>query len=300
MQGTIFNIQHYAVHDGPGIRTLVFMKGCPLQCRWCCNPESQSLEPQLRYIEFLCKKCLNCVDACPTSSVIYKHGDLIFNYDDCRICESKPCIDSCCFDALSLTGRKISSEELAGIIARDKQFYKNSGGGVTFSGGEPLMQPAFLLDALQKCKDLGIHTAVETCGWATKKVFEDIMPYTDLFLFDLKLIDPALHEEYTGQSNEVVLENLAFLDSQGADIEIRFPVVPGITDTPDNLQAISDVMVKFGLKKIRLEPYHSLGAEKYREHGMEFLLHDIGQYTPAQIHTVSEFFRERGLICDVV
>jgi pyruvate formate lyase activating enzyme len=299
MTGTILNIQHYAVNDGPGIRTLVFFKGCPLRCSWCCNPESQATQPQLRYISFRCKLCLDCVSSCPTSSVSFADGAFHRNFNGCHSCVSKDCIEKCNYDALSISGKEISSDKLVGIIARDIAFYRNSGGGVTFSGGEPLMQPAFLLDVLRKCKIQNIHTAVETCGWADRKTFQSILPYTDLFLFDLKIIDPEQHVFYTGQPVEPVLGNLAFLAAEKADVTIRFPLIPGITDTLKNLESIADIMTRNNLRKISLEPYHTLGREKYDEHMMPYRLDHLGQYNPGDINSISGFFRERGFVCEI-
>lgn len=299
MKGIIFDIQHYAVHDGPGIRTLVFLKGCPLRCQWCSNPESQLTKPQLRYIRSLCKTCLECVTHCPTSSISFVDGTIKRSFDDCNRCHSKVCVEICNHNALLVSGKEITSEELAEIIALDIPFYRNSGGGVTFSGGEPLMQFKFLLDVLRKCKARNIHTAVETCGWADRKALEHILPFTDLFLFDLKIIDPDLHLIYTGKSVHPILENLAFLTSEKADLWIRFPLIPDITDTTENLKNLIDIMNKNGLQRICLEPYHTLGREKYAEHGMEYHSGHSGQYSPDQIIGFRDFFLEQGLQCEV-
>ena len=300
MNGTILNVQHYAVHDGPGIRTLVFLKGCPLHCYWCCNPESQSSQPQVRYISFRCKACLECVIHCPSSSISSVDSVIHRSFDHCNQCHSRVCIEKCNYDAITLSGKVISSDELAEIIALDIPFYKNSGGGVTFSGGEPLMQPAFLLDVLQKCKKLDIHTAVETCGWIGRKTLQRVLPFTDLFLFDLKIIDPELHLAFTGKPVGPVLANLAFLAAEKVDVMIRFPLIPGITDTLQNLEGIANIMVNNNLRQIHLEPYHTLGREKYEEHGMQYRLDHVRQYNPQDIYTFSGFFRERGFLCEVV
>ena len=177
--------------------------------------------------------------------------------------------------------------------------YRNSGGGVTFSGGEPLMQPAFLLEVLKECKTLEIHTAIETCGWAGRKSLQDIIPFTDLFLFDLKIMDPELHQIHTGMPIGPILENLAFLASQNADIIIRVPLVPGITDTLPNMESIAEIMHANGLEQICLEPYHSLGQAKYEEHGLKYSLEHLGLYNMQQINVLCDFFTLRGLICEV-
>ncbi|MBP6978451.1 MAG: glycyl-radical enzyme activating protein [Bacteroidales bacterium] len=300
MKGIIFNIQHYAVHDGPGIRTLLFLKGCPLRCQWCCNPESQRLQPQLRYIRSRCRSCLECVIHCPDSSLSFTDGVIHRSFDDCNRCPSKVCIEVCNHDALTVSGKEITSGELIDIIALDIPFYRNSGGGVTFSGGEPLFQHEFLRNVLQKCKALGIHTAVETCGWADRKSFGRILPFTDLFLFDLKIIDPDLHLFYTGKPVHPVLENLAYLVSEKASIEIRFPLIKGITDTDENRKDIIDIMRKNDLKRICLEPYHALGKPKYEEHGMEFRLGAVDPYDGEELKDFRDFFLERDLACEVL
>jgi pyruvate formate lyase activating enzyme len=299
MTGTIFNIQHYAVHDGPGIRTLVFLKGCPLHCTWCCNPESHASLPQLRHIAFRCKSCLACVAACPSRAVTVSDRLPVYNFNICRNCLSKPCTEHCDHDALTITGREIGPAELTEILALDIPFYRNSGGGVTFSGGEPLMQPAFLAEVLRRCKNMGIHTAVETCGWASREAFEEILPFTDLFLYDLKIMDPALHLEYTGVPLEPVLDNLGFLISQKAGILIRLPLVRGITDTPSNMEAVAVLMLHAGLDRISLQPFHNLGMDKYREHGMEYRPGQLEPFSHDQLACHQSFFLRQGISCEV-
>lgn len=221
------------------------------------------------------------------------------SFELCNDCDSRTCIDRCNYDAVTLTGRDISSEELLDIIAKDIPFYHNSDGGVTFSGGEPFAQPEFLLDMLQKCKALGIHTAVETCGWASGKAIRKAIPYTDLFLYDLKILNPDLHLEFTGKPVDTVIANLAFLSSRKANVIIRFPVIPGITDSPENLEDIAAIMSLNHLKQIGLVPYHCLGTDKYGEHGMKYTLDHLKQCDPEQIIAVRNFFRKKDLICDI-
>jgi len=237
---------------------------------------------------------------CPSSSVSLEEGVIHRDFDRCSQCASKVCIEKCNYDALVLSGREISSDDLVDIIALDLPFYNNSGGGVTFSGGEPLMQSTFLLEVLQKCKALGIHTAIETCGWTDRKSLKKVLGYTDLFLFDLKIIDTSLHLTYTGKPVEPVLENLAFLAAEKANIQIRLPLIPGITDTLQNLKDVAEVMRSNNLKQIWLEPYHTLGREKYDEHGMNYKLDDVDLYNPQQIRAFHSLFVEWGFICEVV
>lgn len=298
MNGTILNIQHFSVNDGPGIRTTVFMKGCPLSCQWCCNPESQSATAQVRYFSSRCKGCLECIAGCREQSLTFEEGKIRRSFGICNECSTRTCIETCNYSAFVLSGKKISPEELTKVIALDIPFYRNSGGGVTFSGGEPLMQPLFLLELLKKCKSLGIHTAIETCGFAERKYFEEIAEYTDLILFDLKIIDPQLHFHYTGKDNALILDNLSWLSSTGKNIEIRFPLIPGITDTPSNLNDIADVLHLNRIQKICLEPYHNLGSEKYEEHGIVYSLDHLELYNNETVERISGFFREKGFICE--
>ena len=299
MKGTIINIQHYAVQDGPGIRTLVFFKGCPLKCAWCCNPESQSPGSQLRYISYRCKQCMECVSACTNSGVSSEEGHMSHSFELCNECNSKICIDKCNYDAVALTGKDISSEELLASIAADISFYRNSGGGVTFSGGEPFAQHEFLVEMLQKCKALDIHTAIETCGWASEKALRKAIPYTDLFLFDLKIADPDLHLEFTRKPVGPILANLELLSSEKADIIIRFPVIAGITDSTNNLEGIAAIMYSNNLKQINLMPFHSLGTDKYEEHGMKYTLDQIKEFDPGQITAIRDFFLKQDFICEI-
>ena len=301
MEGTIFDIQHFAVHDGPGIRTLVFMKGCPLSCAWCCNPESRSPRPQLRYIEHNCTACYGCMAVCPAGA-IYPGGEKIaIDFTACETCETKPCLDACYHGALLLTGKAIDTAKLIGIISKDIPFYRNSGGGVTFTGGEPLAQADFLLEMLKECRKNGIHTAIETCGCGDPADFGRIAPFTDLFLFDIKIVDSGLHREYTGRDNRLILENLERLAALNASITLRFPLIPGITDTNENILDVMLLMDRLGLQQIDLEPGHSLGFAKYDELGMtnpmSGKLDDTG-YSPNRLDSVctrmERIQKERG------
>lgn len=295
MKGTLSAIQHYAVHDGPGIRTLVFMKGCPLRCAWCCNPETQSPVPQLRHIAFKCQGCLRCFEVCPEKAVTLLPGVTSRDFEKCAGCIEKPCIEACPSDALSLTGFDMEPAGLLDIIARDIPFYRNSGGGVTFSGGEPFHQPDFLLEMLKGCRSAGIHTAIETSGWTTEPVLRETIPLTDLFLFDLKIINPDLHFRYTGMPVDRILENLSVLAALHPHVIIRFPMIPGITDTPENIGDIIRVMKLNGLKRIDLEPYHTLGADKYPEHGMRYTLQGVQLYEQGKIEEIRARFEANNL-----
>ena len=236
--------------------------------------------------------------ACPNSAISLKGPDLLHTFSKCLDCQLKPCVEKCSHEALSLTGRSISPDELTEIVSRDSAFYRNSGGGVTFSGGEPLMQPRFLFKVLQKCKDSGIHTAIETCGWTTLRVLKLIQPFTDLFLFDLKLTDDEKHRFYTGKPVGPILENLAYLASKNSEIIIRMPLIPGITDTPENLEGIAAVMRKNNLHRICLEPYHTLGVDKYTQHGKSYRLNNLKDYHRSQIIETGDFFTAGNFRCE--
>ncbi|WP_286974414.1 glycyl-radical enzyme activating protein [Acetomicrobium sp. UBA5826] len=260
--GLIFDVQRYSIHDGPGIRTTVFFKGCPLRCWWCHNPEGIDSGKELMYFEYKCMHCGTCTHVCPMGAIEFD-GIPIIRRSMCIACGS--CSAACPSDALKLIGREYTVGELMKEIERDVLYFDNSGGGVTFSGGEPLYQHEFLLEVLKECKKIDIHRTLDTSGFAPQEVLASVADYVDLFLYDLKLIDEKEHIKYTGVSNAQIKENLHFLVNYGRakDIILRFPVIPGINDTPDNV----DDMVEFistlkGLREIDLLPYHDV-SEKY-------------------------------------
>jgi len=298
-EGIIFDIQHYAVHDGPGIRTIVFFKGCPLKCEWCCNPESQSFFPQLRHIDFKCKSCLSCIESCKLNAVSFHENNLLRNFDSCYSCKEKQCFENCNFEALKISGAKYSVEKVIEIVSKDIPFYNNSGGGVTFSGGEPFSQPEFLFQLLKECKTKNIHTAVETCGWCNTEDIKKSINVIDLFLFDLKLLNDEQHIKFTGKSNRIILENLKFIAASQKKVIIRFPLIPGITDTSQNINEIITLMKDYNLKEICVEPYHTLGIEKYKEHGLIYCLPELGNYRIEEIESVKKIFTEKKLNCQI-
>ena len=250
--GIIFDIKKFAVHDGPGIRTTVFLKGCPLNCIWCHNPESRS------------KECIKILKET-------KVGENTFTFE-------------------SMIGQKVNTEEVLLEVMKDKIFYDESDGGVTFSGGEPLMQPSFLEDLLKTSKEKGIHTTIDTCGFAPRDIVERILPFTDLFLYDIKLIDNELHKEKMGVSNETILENLRFLVSQKANIIIRIPLIPDITDTEENILRIISFLI--GCKyngKIDLLPFHNTAEQKYKNLQIENQMKTIKKDVDSSEKVASRF-----------
>jgi len=297
--GILFDIQHYAVHDGPGIRTIVFLKGCPLSCKWCCNPESQSFFPQLRYIDFKCKKCLSCIDNCKLEAVSFQKDELKRAFEICERCEEMPCVEGCNHDALKISGKKYAVSEVIEIVSKDIPFYNNSGGGVTFSGGEPFAQPEFLFEMLKECKRININTTIETCGWCRKEDVEKSLDLVDLFLFDLKIMNDEQHKKFTGKSNKIILENLKFLAEQKKQIIIRLPLIPGITDTSENIHNIINFMKDNMLNEISIEPYHTLGIEKYTEHGLTYELPELIDIRIEEIESTKKIFLENNLNCNI-
>ncbi|MDD3152764.1 MAG: glycyl-radical enzyme activating protein [Bacteroidales bacterium] len=297
----VFNIQHYCVHDGPGIRTTVFLKGCPLACQWCCNPESQSFELQLRHSSIRCKNCLQCVQSCDKNAVKNVNGKPEFNFSVCANCHTKACMDTCYYDALSLSGKDYNAEELFSIIEKDKEFYSNSGGGVTFSGGEPLAQAVNLTELLKLCKSSNIHTAVETCGFVSQKQLSDAAKYIDLFLFDIKIIDNRQHIHYTGQNNELILNNLDLLSKMGCKIVARIPLIPQATDNQNNIDQIISLCRKFNIRDANLEIYHRLGIQKYNDYGIPFILKENNLERDNDFYfQICALFNKQGIKCEIL
>jgi pyruvate formate lyase activating enzyme len=292
--GTIFDIQRFAIHDGPGIRTSVFFKGCPLHCWWCHNPESQSSQPQKLLRASRCIRCGACVEACPQLGITLTDEGIQTDQQHCTRCGA--CVTVCYAGASELVGYQADVATLMQTIQSDRVFYEQSGGGVTFSGGEPLAQAGFLKTMLQACRAAGIHTAVDTSGYTPWHNLEAILADTDLFLYDLKVMDEKRHREVSGVSNHLILENLTHLSQSGAAIWIRIPLVPGINDDPHNLQAMLDFISPLaGVQQINLLPYHNAAGQKYRGLGQQFLLDDLTAHTPAQLEAIQDQLKTSGV-----
>lgn len=295
----IFNVQHYSVHDGPGIRTTVFLKGCPLRCQWCCNPESQSAASQLRYSNVRCRHCGNCIQSCTHQAITNQNGQLFFDFKKCANCQDKTCLSTCYHYALTLIGTQYTTEELLELILKDKSFYDNSGGGVTFSGGEPFAQATGLLELLTLCKHHHVHTAVETCGFVDSTILQQLLPYIDLFLFDLKIMDNANHIIYTKQSNELILKNLELLTHLNANIIGRVPLIPDATDTTDNINAIIDTCLRYHINEVNLEIYHNLGVQKYSDYGIHYCYKEPEESRSNDYYlSILEKFKAAGIRCE--
>lgn len=266
MKGIISDIKRFAVHDGDGIRTTVFFKGCSLKCIWCHNPEGISFKPQLAYYENKCIDCGECVTVCPNNAHRTTDKGHLFCRDLCMACGK--CVDECLGSALTFYGKEVTVEELLPILLEDKDFYDTSGGGVTLSGGECICQADFCAELLKELKEKGINTAVDTCGFVPKDAIDKIMPYTDTFLYDIKAIDEDVHIKCTGQPNKLILENLKYIDSCGKEIEVRIPYVPEFND--NQIDKIAEFLKPMkNIKAVKVLPYHNYAGSKYSALNME-------------------------------
>jgi pyruvate formate lyase activating enzyme len=264
-RGVIFNIQTYSIHDGPGIRTTVFIKGCPLRCAWCQNPESQMVIPQLFYNHELCAGCGTCLQVCPEGAIELHEGKSWTNRIVCRV--SGKCVEACPNEARNLVGRYVTAGEVFKQVMEDKIFYERSGGGVTLGGGEPLASPEFTASLLRLCKNAGIHTALDTCGYAKWETVKQILLHVDLVLYDLKHMDPAAHQLYTGVSNDIILENAKRICKEPhVSLLARIPIIPGFNDSIGNIEATGRfIATELGTStEVYLLPYHRLGETKYQ------------------------------------
>lgn len=286
MKAIISDIKRFAVHDGDGIRTTVFFKGCPLKCVWCHNPEGICFEPQTAYYKEKCINCGECVSVCPNKAHTIKKGIHIYNRDLCKGCGK--CADVCLSSALKFYGQSVSIDELMPILLEDREFYENSGGGVTLSGGECLMQADFCAELLKRLKKEGIHTAVDTSGFVPKTAIDKVIDYTDVFLYDIKAVDEGIHIKCTGKSNGIIFENLKYIDSLGKKTEIRVPLVPNFNDT--EIEKIAEFVGNLkNVIRVRVLPYHNFAGNKYVSLGLKNTLPETLP-TEEQLKTATDIF----------
>ena len=292
VKGTVLDILRFSLHDGPGIRTTVFLKGCPLNCLWCHNPESIRTYPEIAYFEARCTSCCDCVKICPTGAQQIIEGFHIFDRKCCKLCYR--CTEACQFDALRKVGKTMMVVEIVAEVEKDREYYLQSGGGITISGGEPLMQHAFTIEILKASKQAGIHTCIETSGFASKKVIESILPFTDLVLFDFKASAES-HQKLTGVENNVILENLEFIINSGKQAEIRCPIVPGLNDSDSFFLAIAQISAHFNHQiPIRIMHYHNTGNGKLDRYGYQATLDGIDSASDNQVKWWKEELMKHG------
>ncbi|MFW6270673.1 MAG: glycyl-radical enzyme activating protein [Bacillota bacterium] len=270
MEGLIFDIDHFAAHDGPGIRMTVYLKGCPLRCIWCHSPESQKKDPTILFIKDECVLCGKCVSACNRGfQQISQKNKRIYKRQACIHCGD--CVNVCPAEALKISGEKKTVLEVVNEVKENIIFYKNSGGGVTLTGGEVLYQPEFTLELLKNIKEEGIHTIIETSGMGEDKDLIKLIPYVDFFYYDLKLIDSEKHKQFTGTDNKIILDNLKILKEKTDDIVVRIPLIPGYTDHISNIRKIYKKMFQLDLKEVHLLPYNTSASAKYEWLDREYI-----------------------------
>jgi len=293
LKGIVFDFQRFSTHDGPGIRSMVFLKGCPLRCPWCANPESQRLEPLLGFFKNKCNNCYACTNVCPQGAFFQEHGDI--DWEACSNCLK--CVDVCMYEARKVYGQELSVEQVVSELLKDKPFFKTSGGGITISGGDPVYQYEFTYNILLACRQQDIHTAVETSGYATNRVFRKIAEQTDLLLYDFKHMDPIMHKETIGVSNEIILENAVMAAEIVPEMIIRIPFIPGFNDSTKNISQMGNFITKRlpRVRKVDILPYHSMGESKSIAIGREYGFPQGTEVTEEKEHEARQILEKFGL-----
>ncbi|MDZ7608955.1 MAG: glycyl-radical enzyme activating protein [Cyclobacteriaceae bacterium] len=306
----IFDIRRYSINDGPGIRITIFMKGCALRCRWCHNPESQSTEVQKFYTASKCIGAKDCIEVCPENALTLTPKGIVTDYDACNLCGK--CADSCPTKAMEMSGKLYTTEELIEIIERERVHIDQSGGGVTFSGGEPLMHPGFLMEMLKACGEKGLHRAVDTCGFAPTETLLEVAKHTDLFLYDLKLMDPRQHKSWTGVDNTRILKNLQILAGIGAKVNIRIPLIKNVNMDRVEITRMAEFIAGLPWKTnvseregdrnmpmINFLPYHNIARGKYQKLHIEYHQEAMEEPIPEELNQAMAIFRKYGMESEI-
>ena len=294
-KGITFNIQKFSIHDGPGIRTTVFFKGCPLRCEWCSNPESQIKNVQILHDQSKCSYCLSCVAACPNGAITHEDNKIIINEDKCVGCLT--CVNSCPNRALSYEGDYQTIEEIVDICMHDIDFYEESGGGVTISGGEGMSQPEFLKRLIAELKKNSVHVAIETTGYVKKETFEELARELDLLLFDVKHYDREKHYNGTKVYNDLIVENLKWAIDNGIEVLPRIPVIPDFNDSLEDAEGLAKLLVEVGAKKVQLLPFHQFGEKKYELLNRNYKYKNKKALYPEDLEEYQKIFLDKGLNC---
>lgn len=296
-KGVIFNIQKFSLHDGPGTRSIVFFKGCPMSCLWCSNPESQKVKPQIMYNKSLCISCKQCENICERDAIKIGRNKII---DDSKCNSCLKCAENCLTEALEVVGKTVTVSDVIEELKKDSIHYRRSGGGITLSGGETLLQPDFAIELLKECKSYGWHTAIETAMYVDSTAVKKVIPYIDLVMVDIKHMDSKIHEKFTGVPNEKILQNIKIADNIAKEMIIRVPVIEGFNSSEENIKAIAEFAKELKtVKQIDLLPYHNYGENKYEAIGEEYALKGLKSPTEEKMNCYKEIVENIGLICTI-
>lgn len=291
--GVVFNIQKFSVNDGPGIRTVVFLKGCPLRCRWCANPESQLTKVQVLWD---CKKCIgchHCMETCPKKAISLKEDAIIIDHKQCNGC--RKCVEECPGHALKTEGETKTVQEVIDVVMQDLPFYEESGGGMTLSGGEMLTQPVFAKELYKAAKEEGLHTACETTGYTSPDIFQKVIEDIDYLLFDMKHWNSDMHQKYTGVNNDLILENMKYAISIGKEVLPRTPVIPDFNDSLEDAKGLSEKLKYVGAKRVQLLPFHQFGENKYEMLNEDYFYKDTPALHPEDLKDYQNVLIENGI-----
>lgn len=292
MNGIVTDIQRFSVFDGPGIRTTVFLKGCPLSCRWCHNPECISPSRQLRFYADKCVMCGGCAAVCSKEAHSIQEGAHEIDARRCARCGA--CVDACAYGAIEMAGKSMSAEAIVAEVLKDEKYYRKSNGGITLSGGEPTVQPAFACEILRQAREHGLHTAVESCAYAKPDVMEAFALLTDLWLIDMKAVNPEKHAAYTGKDNARIIANIDALLARGKSVILRCPIIPGLNDSDEDLNLLAGfVNSRPELVRVELMAYHHMGAIKYAQLGQSYELSDMHDMEEERRNRVADYLRHR-------